>query len=419
MIGAGPYGLSAAAHLRSAGIETTVIGEPMEFWRRHMPNGLLLRSGAPACSIADPGGRHTIANWASDQGEPIPNPIPLPVFLRYADWFREREVPEIDRRRVSSLTTDAGGFTLGIDDGERLHARRVVLAAGPAPFARRPAPFAQLPAGRVVHASELVDVGRFGGRRVLVVGAGQSALETAALLSEAGAHVELVARAPAIAWLPSDEALQLAGLDGRGKHGVAHLLRSIKAPPTGVGGRASGWLAAAPDVIHHSPKALRRLVWSRCIRPAGSDWLRPRLAGVEVTLGRYVAGLTEVAGAIRAELDDGGIREIDTIVLGIGYAVDVRRYSFLSDTLLSALELRDGAPVLGRGLESSVDRLHFLGAAAAPSFGPLLNFLVGTWFAGPALLDRVLGRHGRMRLGIPPRLPHDALPSPADDGSSD
>lgn len=414
MIGAGPYGLSAASHLRSAGIDTRIVGEPMGFWRHHMPDGMLLRSSPFASSIADPAGRHTLPRWARSQPEAVPDPVPLAAFLRYADWFREREVPEIDRRRVSALTANRGGFTVLLDDGESLRARRVVLAAGPAEFARRPASFAGLSPGRVVHTSDLVDPVRFAERRVIVIGAGQ-ALETAALLSEAGARVELVVREPAVAWLPSDEQRSGAGA----RPGVARPWRAIRPPPTGVGGRASGWLAAAPDVVHRSPQALRRLVWSRCVRPAGSAWIRPRFTGVRVTLGRSVIGLTEVAGAIRVELDDGSVREADSVVLGTGYAVDVRRYSFLSSELLGSMKLRAGAPVLGRGLESSVPRLHFIGAAAAPSFGPLLNFVVGTWFAGPALLDRVLARRGRVRIGIPPKRPLDALPSPADDGRGD
>jgi FAD-dependent urate hydroxylase len=417
VIGAGPYGLSAASHLRSAGIETRVIGEPMELWRRHMPNGMLLRSTPHASSIADPAGRHTVERWAAAAGEELPAQLPLPAFLRYASWFREREVPEIDERRVGALSVQDAGFTILLDDGERLRARRVVVAGGPGPFTRRPATFAELPPGRVLHTSDLADLASFRDRRVLVVGAGQSALETAALLSEAGARVELVVRGPAIAWLPGDDDPAPAAEKGAGGRALAALRRAIPPPPTGVGGRASGWLATAPGIIHRSPAALRDVVWSRCIRPAGSAWIRPRLAGVALTPACAVSRVTEAAGAIRVELDTGHVREVDTIVLGTGYAVDVRRYAFLTEELLSALELHGGAPVLRRGLESSVARLHFLGAAAAPSFGPLLNFVVGTWFAGPALVDGVLERRGRLRIGIPPKQPVDALPSAADGGS--
>ena len=414
VIGAGPYGLSAASHLRSAGIDTRVIGEPMELWHRQMPNGMLLRSAPRASSIADAaGGRRTLSRWSREHGVTIPDAIPLSTFLRYAAWFQEHEVPEIDRRRALAVAVNGVGFSVALDDGERLHARRVVVAAGPAPFARRPPQFGGLEPGRVLHTSELQDLAGFNGRRVLIVGAGQSALESAALLHEAGARASLVAREEAITWLPGDDGTvgeatagtghpATARLWRAGHPATARLWRAFQPPPTGVGGRASGWLAAAPDVIHRTPSALGRVVRARCMRPAGSAWIPPRLGGVEVTLGRAVTRLEATAGGVRVEFDDGSVREVDTVVLGTGNAVDVRRYAFLSPDLLAALELRAGAPVLGRGLESSVPGLHFLGAPAAHSFGPLLNFVVGTWFAGPALVDRMLGRRGRVRLGIPP-----------------
>ena len=52
IIGAGPHGLAAAAHLGRAGVETTVFGDPMCFWRT-MPKGMLLRSNWTATSIAE------------------------------------------------------------------------------------------------------------------------------------------------------------------------------------------------------------------------------------------------------------------------------------------------------------------------------------------------------------------------------
>jgi cation diffusion facilitator CzcD-associated flavoprotein CzcO len=45
IIGAGPHGLAAAAHLRRAGVATHIFGEPMSFWQG-MPAGLLLRTKA-------------------------------------------------------------------------------------------------------------------------------------------------------------------------------------------------------------------------------------------------------------------------------------------------------------------------------------------------------------------------------------
>ena len=48
VIGAGPYGLSVAAHLREQSLKVIVFGRPMSFWDRNMPVGMLLRSPLPA-----------------------------------------------------------------------------------------------------------------------------------------------------------------------------------------------------------------------------------------------------------------------------------------------------------------------------------------------------------------------------------
>src|SRR4051794_24919023 len=51
IIGAGPYGLAAAAHLRDAGADPMIFGIPMDFWENHMPEGMHLRSPRDGSSI--------------------------------------------------------------------------------------------------------------------------------------------------------------------------------------------------------------------------------------------------------------------------------------------------------------------------------------------------------------------------------
>jgi hypothetical protein len=76
--------------------------------------------------------------------------------------------------------------------------------------------------------------------------------------------------------------------------------------------------------------------------------------------------------------------------MATGYRVDVRKYEFLSDSLLSAVRLNDGYPVLGTGFESSIPGLHFLGAPAAWSYGPLMRFVAGADFAARAVTQSVM-----------------------------
>jgi FAD-dependent urate hydroxylase len=390
VIGAGPYGLAAAAHLRAASVETLCFGEPLEFWRHNMPAGMMLRSRRRSSHIADPHHELTIDRYEQAEGKAVHSPhLLLKEFIDYASWFQRDAAPGLDRRKVAMVTRSDGGFRLRLADGEELSAARVVVAAGLAPFPARPAPFASLPHPLVSHSSEHADLAVFADRRVLVVGAGQSALESAALLSECGASVTLLIRATSIRWL--------AGDSRGGPRGSAHRW----SPPTDVGGGLSGWTAAAPDVFRRVPQALQPSISYRCIRAAGAAWLRPRLERVEIAYGRYVTSASEQDRGVRVVLNDGSERVADHVLLGTGYEIDITRYPFLAPELAEGIELASGYPLLGPGLESSVPGLHFLGAPAALSFGPVMRFVVGTQYAAPALARRVLGqRQPRIRFSF-------------------
>ena len=59
IIGAGPYGLSLAAHLSAAGLSYRHFGVPMRLWRGAMPKGMYLKSQGFASNLSDPEGTHT------------------------------------------------------------------------------------------------------------------------------------------------------------------------------------------------------------------------------------------------------------------------------------------------------------------------------------------------------------------------
>src|SRR3954454_742053 len=273
VIGAGPHGLAAAAFLRAAGLGVRVLGDPMSFWRDHMPAGMLLRSSKRASNIARPGGALSLDRFGAERGRPVPAPVPLEDFLAYGIWFQQRVAPDVDRRLVRSLDRRNSGFGLDLEDGDELRADRVVVAAGIAPFPRRPPALAPLPPELVSHTSVHRDLTPFAGRRVAVLGGGQSALESAALLHEAGADVEVLARTDEIWWLAGP---------GAGRR------LSVPQAPTDIGGPLSSWLAAAPDVFRRLPARRQPELAFRCIRPAGAHWLRDRLAEVPVTTGRIL-----------------------------------------------------------------------------------------------------------------------------------
>ncbi len=387
VLGAGPYGLSVAAHLQAAGLEVRCFGRPLEFWRENMPTGMTLRSRRRATHIADPHRELTIDQYERSEGKAVRNPsLLLEEFIDYGMWFQRRAVPDLDERIVHSVGIENGGFRVHLEEGEELEASRVVVAAGLSPFASRPAPFASLPRTLVSHASDHDDLSFLAGRRVAVIGAGQSALESAALLSEHGAVVEVLARVGAITWL-ADDTVPAA----QERRPVV----TVPLPPTGVGGRVSGWVAAVPDLFRRLPRSAKPWTSYRCIRPAGSGWLRPRVGEVTISCGRFVTHAQSRAGALKLMLDDGSERLVDHVLLGTGYQVDVRRYPFLEPDLRTELQIVGGYPRLGPGLESSVPGLHFVGAPAAYSFGPVMRFVVGSWYAAPAVTLRAVGRRQR------------------------
>jgi lysine/ornithine N-monooxygenase len=381
IVGAGPYGLSAAAHLRAVkGLEIRVFGEPMSFWERHMPVGMLLRSPWAASHLADPGRTLTLDAYQAVSGK-LSAPIPIDRFVDYGRWFQRHAVPQVEARNVVRIELDHAGFRLVLDRAEVCRARRVVIAAGIVPFAWRPPEFDGLTAPHVSHACEQRDLRQFAGKRVAVIGGGQSALESTALLHEAGADVETLVRQPQIHWLSRSARLHRLGP-------ISRLLYH----PSDVGPAGVSQLIARPNLFRQLPRRWQDPLGVRSIRPAGSAWLRPRLTEVPLRAGQSVASAAAAGDGVSLRLNDGSERRVDHVLLATGYRVDISRYAFLAEDLLHRVERINGFPRLNAGFESSVSGLHFLGAPAAWSFGPLMRFVAGAPFSAGALTRRIAGK---------------------------
>jgi hypothetical protein len=392
IVGAGPYGLSAAVHLQRAGIRAQVFGPPMAFWKT-MPTGMKLRSAWSASSIAETTGPLSIGAYREELGDAFGPPVPLRRFVAYGEWFQRRAVPGLDPRMVARLGHGPGAsFALTLEDGERVTARRVVVACGIAPFAHVPDRFARLPRALVSHTGEHHDPTEFAGRRVAVLGSGQSAFESAVLMHERGADVEVIARRESVVWLRSFSPKLLLGPLG-----------DLVYAPTDVGPLWYSRLIATPDLFRRLPAERQAAIAYRAIRPACSYFVKVRLDDVRLTLGTEVEQALPAARGLRLELSDGTTRHVDHLLLGTGYRVDVDRYGFWDADLLARVARRQGHPVLKRGLETSVPRLHVLGAPAALSFGPTMRFVSGSWYAGRAVARAAASRRraGRGRVAVP------------------
>jgi cation diffusion facilitator CzcD-associated flavoprotein CzcO len=397
VVGAGPYGLSAAAHLNAYGLNVRVFGETMSFWDRNMPEGMCLRSPWEASQLSDPSRSLTIDAFQTATGVHVSRPVPLGHFVAYGRWFQSRAVPNLEQRKVFEIEKNTSGFRVVLADGEAVQCGRVVIAGGIGPFAVRPPQFADLPRELASHSSEQRDLTRFRGQRVVVIGGGQSALESAALLHESHANVELLVRESTVQWTWQRPWL----------HTFRPVGAVLYAWPD-VGPAFISHAVARPNLYRLLPRWLQDSWRAKSVRANGVGWLKPRLRDVSISTGLAVLSASARGNQVDLKLSDGSHELVDHVLMATGYRIDVRKYEFLSASLVSALRLVGGCPVLGRGFESSVPGLHFLGAPAVWSYGPLMRFVAGADFAARTVSQSVV----RARRGAVGRPTADALQRP-------
>ena len=382
VVGAGPYGLSVAAHLKSMGVDFRAFGSPMEFWLKHMPKGMHLKSEGFASSLYDANGDFALKAYCKEKNLPYADvglPVPLETFSSYGLDFQKRYVPELEQRKVTSVQRTTGGFKVTLDRGEVVLARRVVVAVGLTYFEYVPPVLASLPKEAMTHSSRHGVLDRFAGRDVTIVGAGASALDLAALLHDIGASVEVVARTPRIRFHDPPP------------KGKPSLIDRLQNPATGIGVGWKIWMCAnLPLVFRHMPEEFRIEKVRRILGPAPCWFTKERVVGkVGLNLGASIRSAEMRNGRTRLELLDnsGSIKtlEADHIIAATGYTYDVRRLAFLDREIVSDIQRVGDSPVLSANFESSVQNLYFIGITAANTFGPLLRFAFGAGFAAPKL----------------------------------
>lgn len=365
VVGAGPYGLSITAHLLGRGLRVAIFGRRLELWREHMPKGMCLRSHWWASNLSDPAGAYRMERFFAQSHHRKAFPLPIEAFVDYALWFQQQAVPHVDETYVSSVSRRGDEFVVALEDGRRVRAAVVVMAVGLYYYANRPVEFAHLPPELVTHSCDHKDFSRFAGKTVVVIGGGQSGLEYAALLHEAGATVHVVTRR-SILWFAPDES---------GRRGW---LRELLAPDNAI---APGWinwtLEHAPYLFNLLPQAAKDRYNSNYV-PGAVSWVRERLVGNATFHENETATLTAVDGHVDVKVTDGARIRADHVILATGYKVDVAKLVMLDPSLRAQIRADGGFPVLSRRFESSVPGLYFVGLPSYRAFGPLYRFVVGT-----------------------------------------
>ena len=387
IIGAGPYGLSIAAHLRARGVDFRIFGSPMHAWQAHMPKGMHLKSDGFASCLYDPDSKFTLAAYCKEMGLPYADvglPVPLDTFVAYGLEFQKRFVPGMEDKRVVSLRRAAEGYQIRLEDGEAVAARKVIVAVGLNYYNYVPPILSSLPKTHASHSAEYGTVDHFKGREVVVVGAGASALDLAALLHQAGARVQVVARKPVIRFQ-----------DPPTPHPHPQsLIERLRNPQTEIG---RGWrmflCAHAPLVFRLMPAQFRLDKVRRILGPAPGWFVKQEVVGkVPLHLGFSITDAKAQNGEVRLQIADGTgadrTIEAEHVIAATGYRVDLRRLSFLDGNDLAQIRTVENTPVLSSNFESSLSGLYFVGTSAANTFGPLLRFACGAGFTA-----RRLARH--------------------------
>lgn len=386
IIGAGPYGLSIAAHFRRRGIPFRIFGRPMDSWLNHMPKGMMLKSDGFASNIYDPDEAFTLGKFCAEKGikySDAGQPVRLETFSAYGLAFTERLLPELEDKLVVGLDRISGGFNLRLDDGEVVTAQRVVLAVGITHFEYVPEKLAHLPVQFLTHSFRHADPEEFRGRSVVVIGGGASAIDLAVVLHEADADVQLVARQSALKFhsMPTGKARST--------------WQQIRHPQSGLGpGLRSRFFSDVPGLFHYLPESLRIELVARTLGPSAGWFVKDKMTRVPHLLGFAPQSAEVQDGKVRLHLrsEDGREREVLTehIIAATGYKVDLARLAFLSAEIRSKIDVVKGAPVLSRTFESSMPGIYFAGLAAANSFGPVMRFAFGAGFAARRLTETMV-----------------------------
>jgi thioredoxin reductase len=392
IIGAGPYGLSIAAHLSGLGVTFRIFGSPMHTWLTQMPQGMRLKSEGFASTLYDPDSTFTLASYCSQQGLPYADlglPVPLETFASYGQEFQRRLVPGLEDKQVVSLDRTASNFLLGLEDGDVVAAHQVIVAVGISHFQYMPPVLDSLPQEFVTHSSAHHTFDQFRGREVTVIGGGSSAADVAAALVRAGASAQIVARKPVFRFHEPP---------GPGRR---PLMESIRSPMSGLGpGWRSLFCTAAPPVFHKMPQKLRLEITRRHLGPAAGWFVKEQLAGrVPFHLGLRLDQAKIQDGRVQLQLlsSDGAERTLVTehVIAGTGYKVDLRRLAFLSPEVRAGIRSVEQTPVLSSTFESSVPGLYFVGAASANSLGPVARFAFGAGFTARRLSRRLANSPAR------------------------
>jgi hypothetical protein len=396
IIGAGPYGLSVAAHLGALGVDYRIFGKPMQLWHEHMPPGMRLKSDGASSDLADANDALTLKKYCADQGiehHESHIPVKIETFVSYGMAFQKRFVPGVEEKFLTAMERAANGFILRFNDNDVVIARRVVLAIGVSHFKFMPEFLAGLPEEFVSHSSRFGAFEPLDGKQVTVMGAGASAIDVAGLLRDHGTDVSVMTRRPSIEF--------------HAPPGYRSLKNRLRAPNTGMG---AGWrlkiFADQPLAFHALPESVRLKQARTLLGPSTGWFMRDSIVGKVPLLTGLTPRRAEVRqGKLHIEATDmfNATKTIvtDHLIAGTGYKIDLRRLGFLPENLRPQIKQVANTPVLSANFETSVKGLYVVGPASLNSFGPIVRFVFGARYSARRIAPHLAASLSRGRVPVP------------------
>jgi len=345
IVGAGPAGLACAMALQATGLKVAVLEKDDSvgaLWRRHYDRLHL----------------HTDRDHSALPGMPMPRSYPAyPSRAQVVDYLQNYAarfgITPSFSTEVSRIRRE-GALWLAETGGASLAAPIAIVATGIAGAPYRPSwPGLNLFSGSIVHSSEYRNPEPYRGKRVLVVGFGNSGGEIALDLAEAGVSVAMAVRGP-VQILPRDllgfPILSWAILY---RHFPARLVDAINAPilRLAVGNFEELGLRMAA-------KGLRQMVDEDRRVPLIDIGTLARIRDGSIKIRSGIDCLT----AENVVFSDGTVGSFDTIILATGYRPDLRRMLPNVDEVFD----KGGMPLV-TGRPTGAPGLYFCGQITVPT----------------------------------------------------
>jgi len=406
IIGAGPYGLSLAAYLREAKIEFRIFGKTMDSWKNKMPPGMLLKSEPWASSLYDPASSFTLKQYCAESGVEYQDsflPVPLETYVAYGEAFQARLVQKIEDKILIGIKRSNAGLHAIFDDGEVLNARNIIIAVGNHHFKYYPSHLSHLPSEVLSHSGDYGPLDPLSGKEVIIFGAGASATDLAALLSDNRIKVTLVARDSRLPFMPTPK---IRPKSFQTLRKLVSPLKPIKRLLNANSGIGNTWLlkvcAEAPWIIHSLPEEVRIDIVQTTLGPLGHWSVKDRVEGqIPLHLGRSLesAEISNGKVILRLSTPEGAKESLqaDHLIAATGYKMDLKCLEFLKP-IITHIHMKESTPILTANYESSIPGLYFIGPVAANSFGPVCRFVFGAIYPARNITKHILKKRNKTQV---------------------